>query len=150
MSPLYELLKTENDFVWSAACDAAFNKVKRLLVEAPVLAHFDAARATSVTCDAAPGGVAALLAQRGADGRERAVLHASRTLNAAEKNYAQICREGLAVIFGVTKFHDYIFGRKFTLVTDCKSLASIFSEKKRNTAYGREPTSKMGRNIRRV
>ncbi|CAG9137758.1 unnamed protein product [Plutella xylostella] len=117
-------------YEWSKECETAFKEIKKRLLNAPVLAHFDPELETVVTCDASPYGVSAVLAQRTREGAERPVLHASRTLSAAEKNYAQICREGLAVIFAVTKFHDYLYGRHFTLVTDCKPLASIFSENK--------------------
>jgi hypothetical protein len=134
LSPLYNLLKKGNKFVWTKPCDNSFDAVKKALSECGVLAHYNAQAACTATCDActatcdaSPHGVAGVLSQRAPDGTERPVLHASRTLNAAEKNYAQICREGLAVIFAVTKFHDYIYGREFTLVTDCKPLVAIFN-----------------------
>ncbi|CAG9135829.1 unnamed protein product [Plutella xylostella] len=130
LNPLYELLNKKQRYEWSKECETAFKEIKKRLLNAPVLAHFDPELETVVTCDASPYGVSAVLAQRTREGAERPVLHASRTLSAAEKNYAQICREGLAVIFAVTKFHDYLYGRHFTLVTDCKPLASIFSENK--------------------
>lgn len=64
------------------------------------------------------------------DGSEKPVGFASRTLSAAEKNYAQIEREGLACIFGVKRFHSYLYGHKFELVTDHKPLLSLFEEKR--------------------
>jgi len=61
---------------------------------------------------------------------EKAILFASSTLSAAEKNYAQIEREGLAIIFAVKKFHKYLFARKFILVTDHLPLKPIFHPSK--------------------
>ncbi len=64
------------------------------------------------------------------DGSERPIGFMSRTLNQAERNYSQLDKEGLAVMFGLQRFHKYLYGRKFTIVTNHKPLLSLFNELK--------------------
>ena len=59
---------------------------------------------------------------------KRPIAFASRSLGTAEKNYSQLEKEGLAIVFGVKKFHQYIFGRRFTILSDHKPLQYIFME----------------------
>ncbi|KAG7301746.1 hypothetical protein JYU34_014734 [Plutella xylostella] len=126
--PLYELLKKNVSWVWSDTCARAFNEVKRILSSSEVLAHYDESKPLILSCDASAQGVGGVLTQRGPRG-ERPVAYVSRTLNDAEKNYAQIHREALAIIFCLKKFHQYLYGRKFTLRTDHKPLVTIFGPK---------------------
>ncbi len=52
------------------------------------------------------------------DGSERPIGYASRTLNKAERNYSQLEKEGLSLVFGIKKFYAYLFGRPFGLGPD--------------------------------
>ena len=98
-------------------------------IAAPVLVHFDPTLPLRLSCDASSYGVGAVLAHIMTDGSERPVAYASRTLTPAEKNYAQVERESLALIFGVKRFHLYLYGRLFTLITDHKPLTTILGAK---------------------
>jgi len=63
------------------------------------------------------------------NGDERPVAYASRSLTSAEQNYAQIESEALAIVFAVRSFHQYLYGRNFTLVTYHRPLCKILGEK---------------------
>ena len=64
------------------------------------------------------------------DGSERPVAYASRTLSSAEKNYSQLGKEGLAIVFGVTKFHTYLYGRQYIIESDHQPLSYLLKESK--------------------
>lgn len=124
LAPLYKLLEKAAKWVWGAKEQTAFKSAKDSLCSAPVLAHFDPDRELLLECDASPYGIGAVLFHR-IDGEQRPIGFRSRTLTAAEKNYSQIEREALALVFGVTRFRDYLLGREFVLVTDHQPLLGL-------------------------
>ena len=96
------------------------------------LTNFDVTKDVVLTTDASPVGLGACLSHRIAEGKKtflQPIAFASRSLTKAEKNYAQIEREGLAVVWAVKHFRQYLYCRHFTLQTDCSALVKIFGDK---------------------
>ncbi|XP_061909872.1 uncharacterized protein K02A2.6-like [Entelurus aequoreus] len=125
LQPLHELLRQDKTWKWTASCQEAFEKAKGALTTSEVLTHFNPSLQIQLACDASPYGVGAVLSHILPNGEEKPIAFASRTLNKAESNYAQIEREALSIVFGVRKFHQYLYGRKFTLLTDHRPLTTI-------------------------
>ena len=127
--PLHELLHNDAKWKWGKAQQNAFDELKDQLSSAPVLMHYDAELPLKLDTDASDYGVGAVISHILPDGAERPIAYASRTLSKSERNYAQIEKEALSIIFGIKKFHQYLYGRKFLLVTDHKPLTSLLGPK---------------------
>ncbi|XP_026742280.1 uncharacterized protein K02A2.6-like [Trichoplusia ni] len=128
LAPLYRLLRADVVFNWCSDCEAAFNRVKHILASSEVLVHYSPDKPLVLTADASAVGVGAVISHITEAG-ERPVAYASRSLSAAERAYSQIDREALAIVFGIRKYHQYLYGRKFILRTDHKPLTYIFGTK---------------------
>ena len=145
LAPLYALLQKTTQWKWGAKEAAAFTWVKKQLVKSPLLQHYDPTRSISLSTDASPYGVGAVLSHVDEDGTERPVAYASRTLTDAEKRYSQLDKEALAIIYGVKRFHHYLYGRKFAIASDHKPLQYLLSEAcTSSTCHGVSQTSALG------
>ena len=130
VSPLYELLRSNVKWQWTPERKGAFENAKKHLVSHDVLVHYNPDLSIKITCDASPRGLGAVLFHVFFNNEQKPIAYASRVLTRAEQNYSQLDREALALVFGVKKFHQYVYGRKFQLETDHKPLTYIFGPKK--------------------
>ena len=131
IQPLNRLLCRDVPWNWSKDCQKAFDTLKERLASSEVPVHYDLDLPLKLDCDASAYGVGAVLFHVFPNGVERPIAHASRTLTQAEKGYAQLKKEALSLIYGVKKFHQFLYGRRFTLITDHKPLLTILGPKKR-------------------
>ena len=128
LTPLHRLLQNKSTWTWGLQQQGVFDRIKRILTSDSVLSHYDASKSLILACDASPYGVGAVLSHKFDDGTERPIAYASRSLGPAERKYSQLDKEGLAIIFSVRHFHQYLAGRHFTILSDHKPLQHLFQE----------------------
>ena len=101
-----------------------------MLTTAGFLCHFRQELEQRLAADASSYSLGCVLSHVFPDGSERPIAYASRSLTLAERKYSQIEREALAIVFGVSKFRMYLWGRHFQLFTDHQPLLMLFGNKK--------------------
>ena len=131
LHPLNQLLKDNQRWEWTKECSQAFKQAKDQLTSADVLTHYNPNLPITLAADASAYGIGAVISHVLPDGSEKPISFASRTLASSEKNYAQLEKEALSLVYGVKRFHQYLYGRRFTLLTDHKPLTAILGSKKR-------------------
>jgi hypothetical protein len=121
--PMTELLKKGIKFVWSEACNKAFQKLRELLTSAPVLAQPDNSKPYEVYCDASDTGLGRVLMQQ-----NKVIAYASRALHPHEKNYATHDLELAAVVHALKIWRHYLMRNRCNIFTDHKSLKYISTQ----------------------
>ena len=93
-------------------------------------AYFQPSLETELLVDASPTGIGTILTQKdiSTNATPRVICHSSRALSEVEKHYSQIEREVLAIMWGYEKYHLYLYGKSFSVVTDHKPLVKIFND----------------------
>ena len=129
-APLNRLRSQSVEWDWSAECDYSFSQLKEMLAQKTRLVQFDTTSPIVLADDASSYGIGAVISQCAPYGIEEPIALASKTLTSTEKNYSQVEKEALTIIFGMRKLHQYLRGRHFQLTTDHKSLLAIFSPDK--------------------
>ena len=123
LEPIRALNRKGVPLVWSKECENAFNTLKKNLSESACLAYYDPSKELVIQVDSSKHGLGAVLLQDG-----RPIECASRALTPSERNWAQIEKEALAVLYGLERFDQYTYGRPITVENDHKPLASILSK----------------------
>lgn len=111
----------------------AFNKAKESLKKAQILAHFHPSKELKLECDTSLYGVGAVPFHTMGN-VHRPIGFRYRTLTKTGRNYWELEREALALMFGVTKFRDFLLGREFTLVTDHQPLVGLLRSNRQTPA----------------
>ena len=120
MEPIRRLAQEDEEWQWTEVEEEAFEEIKRLATQAPVLGYFDTHKPLIIECDASEGGLGAALIQD-----DHPVAYASRALRPEETRYAQIEKECLAIVYSLERFHQFTFGRKVMVYSDHKPLEAI-------------------------
>lgn len=126
--PLTDLLKKDKPFVWEIAQADAFDALRRSLCTEPILQYPDFTQPFILTTDASGYAIGGVLSQ-GKIGKDLPIAYVSRILNKPEQNYSTIEKECLAIVYCTNHFRPYLYGRKFTIVTDHKPLVWLHSIK---------------------
>ena len=136
-APLNSLLREDVTWDWSIECQRAFDTIKDRLTQAPILRRPDYGRDFELHTDWSGVGLGAVLVQRDDEGREYVVAYASRSNNRTERNYSSYAGECLAAVWGVSHFRVYLYGRRFTLLTDHEPLKWLMTNEKLTGMHAR-------------
>ena len=134
--PLRDLIKMNVEFMWTDVHEKSFNSAKDLIISRTILQYYDVTLPVVLQVDASEEAIGGVLLQDG-----KPVCFTSHTLDSTEKNYAQIEKECLAIVTCMSKWHQYLYGKKDILVhTDHQPLETIF----------KKPLSKAPRRLQRM
>ena len=121
LQPLHELTKKDINFQWNHQYDVLYQRAKEhILNNWQTLCYYDQGLPVSIEMDASQSGLGAVLLQEG-----RPVAFMSKALTDTQSRYSNIECEILGVVTGVEHFHQYLFGKQFTLYTDHKPIGNM-------------------------
>ncbi|KAK1611013.1 hypothetical protein QYE76_034686 [Lolium multiflorum] len=126
--PLTNLLQKDVPFVFDDDCKEAFETLKKALTTAPIVEPPDWKLPFEIMCDASDFAVGAVLGQR-VNKKLNVIHYASKTLDAAQRNYATTEKELLDVVFACDKFRSYIVDSKVTIHTDHAAIRYLMQKK---------------------
>jgi hypothetical protein len=127
-SLLLIFFKKDVPFVFDDDCKKAFETLKKALTTAPIIQPPNWNLPFEIMCDASDFAMGAVLGQR-IDKKLNVIHYASKTLDAAQKNYAITEKEFLAVVFACDKFRPYIVDSKVTIHTNHAAIRYLMSKK---------------------
>ena len=128
--PLTPLMGKPSDFKWSVEAQQAFERLREALIKAPILVHFNPDANHELRTDASSHAIGAVLYQKHSEPEQTGVvLYHSKTLTSAQRNYSATERELLAAFNAIQELQHYLYGKKFTLVTDHSALSLLKNQK---------------------
>jgi hypothetical protein len=120
--PLTELTKDEVEWKWADSERGAFERLKGMLSDAPILRLADPDRPYVIHCDASGYAIGACLMQDHGNGLQP-VSYISAKMKPAETRYAPHEQELLALVYACKMWRHYLHnGQPFTVLSDHQSL----------------------------
>ena len=119
--PLRQICRQNMEFELTESVCVALSRTKEEISKNVTLPYFNPKSTTTLQTNASKKGLGAVILQD-----SKPVMFASRALTGSERNYQNLERECLATIWGMKKFHYFLYGKEFTLETDQKPLVSIY------------------------
>ncbi|GFX39857.1 retrovirus-related Pol polyprotein from transposon 17.6 [Trichonephila clavipes] len=135
--PLSNLTRKKNLFVFGIQQKEAFEKLKKIMSEGPILHLYKYGRKTEQHTDACKKGYGAILLQEAEDGKLHPVYYMSKKTNTAEEKYDSYELEVLAIMNALKKFRVYLLGQHFKIVTDCSAFQKTMQKKELITRIAR-------------
>ena len=126
--PLCRLLEKDTKFNFDESCQNSFEKIKSILVEAPIMTKQDLNREFEIICDASDFEMGAVLGQK-AEKVFKVIYYARKTFNEARGNYSTTEKEMLAIVFVCEKFRPYILGSHVFIHTDHAAIKYLKEKK---------------------
>lgn len=129
VEPLNKLLRKDEEFIWTEACQVSFETLKRKLTSAPILAYPNMNKPFILTTDASNSAIGYILSQKDKGNREHVIAYGGRSLSKPERNWSASDVECLAVIEGIREYKTYLSNNEFLVFTDHKPLQYLMSQK---------------------
>jgi hypothetical protein len=120
--PLHRLTRKDIDFMWSLECQQTYEQLKRKLISAPVLAYPNFQLDFVLETDASVRGLGAVLGQIQT---VHPVAYASRALSDSEERYGITGLETLALVWGISQFHHFLYGHNVTVYTGHAAVKAV-------------------------
>ena len=114
------LLKKDVPWMWDVDHEKSFDELKHAVSTSACLQYYDPTAPVQLEVDASMKGLGIALVQKG-----RPVAFGSKTLTECQSRYSNIEREMLAIVHGIQRYHTYLYGRRFKVITDHKPLVTI-------------------------
>lgn len=135
--PLYELIRKDVPFCFGEDKLCAFEQIKEKLIERPILCLYNPVAETQLHCDASSLGFGSILLQKQSDGKLHPIFYYSQRTTDIESKYHSYELEMLAIINSIKRFHVYLLGIKFKIITDCNSITLTLKKKDINPRIAR-------------
>lgn len=142
VGPMTETTKGDKPWVWTPAARKAFERIKAMFTNTPILRHFDPALPVRLDTDASDFAIAAILSQLFEDGKWHPVAFMSQKLTDTERRYEVYDKELMAIVFAFKQWRHYLEGSKepVAVYTDHDNLRAVRDVRKLSPRQARWAT----------